>query len=92
VAEIPIQRKEGHAVWPWVLLGLIILAAVLWFVYAGGAQTVASARADSAAVANGAVTTDSVGGAMAPAAVTTDSAALTPGAARIDSAQQKVGP
>jgi hypothetical protein len=89
VAEIPIQRKEGHAVWPWVLLGLIILAAVLWFVYAGGASTVASARADSAAVANGAVTTDSSAGATAPA-VSTDSA--TPGAARIDSARQKVGP
>jgi type IV secretory pathway TrbL component len=74
VAEIPIQRKEGHAVWPWVLLGLIILAAVLWFVFAGGTSAVASARAASAAVANGAVTTDSVGGATAPAPAGTDSA------------------
>ena len=71
MAEIPIQRKEGHAVWPWVLLGLIILAAVLWFVFAGGTTTAASALADSAAVANGAVTRDSAGGAMSPA---TDSA------------------
>jgi hypothetical protein len=92
VAEIPIRRKEGHAVWPWVLLGLIILTAVLWFVFAGGTSTVASARADSAAVANGAVATDSAGGAMAPATSRTDSAAMAPGAARVDSAQRKLGP
>jgi hypothetical protein len=74
VAEIPIQHNEGHAGWPWVLLGLIVLAAVLWFVFAGGTHAVASTRADSAAVANSAVTRDSAAGTMAPAATSTDSA------------------
>ena len=33
MAEIPIRRKEGRNIWP-LLLGLIVLAAVLWFVVA----------------------------------------------------------
>ena len=65
MAEIPIQRKEGRNIWP-MLIGLILLAAVLWYVFTrrNGADT-AAARGDSTAVAtNGAVTTDSAGGAM----------------------------
>ena len=38
MAEIPIRRKEGRNVWP-LLLGLIVLAAVLWFVVARRTRT-----------------------------------------------------
>jgi hypothetical protein len=62
VAEIPIRRKEGRNVWP-LLLGLIVLAAVLWFVFARNSTNTATAvRADSAAAASGNVTRDSAGG------------------------------
>jgi hypothetical protein len=69
VAEIPIRRKEGRNVWP-LLLGLIVLAAVLWFVVARRSTNTATAvradtaavRADSAAAASGNVTRDSAGG------------------------------
>ena len=63
MADIPIQRKEGRNIWP-LLIGLLVLAAVLWFVFARqrGPDT-AAARADSAAVAAPAVTTDSAGSA-----------------------------
>lgn len=80
MAEIPIQRKEGRNIWP-MLIGLLVLLAVLWFVFSRrhDADT-AAARADSTAVAtNGAVTTDSAGGAMANTAAT--GAAGTTGAA-----------
>ena len=30
MAEIPIQRKEGRSIWPWII-GLIILALLIWF-------------------------------------------------------------
>jgi hypothetical protein len=72
VADIPIQRKEGRNIWP-LLLGLVVLAAVLWFVFARqrGPDT-AAARADSAAVAAPAVRTDcAVGTTGAPPAATT---------------------
>jgi hypothetical protein len=50
VAEIPIRRKEGRNVWP-LLLGLIVLAVVLWFVVTRhSASTATAVRADSAAV------------------------------------------
>jgi ABC-type transporter Mla subunit MlaD len=62
VAEIPIRRKEGRNVWP-LLLGLLVLAAVLWFVVVRhGPSTTAAVRADTAAAASGNVTRDSVGG------------------------------
>lgn len=64
MAEIPIQRKEGRNIWP-MLLGLLVLAAVLWFIFGRNRGTTAAARADSTAVANGAVTTDSAAGTMA---------------------------
>ena len=64
VAEIPIRRKEGRNVWP-LLLGLIVLAAVLWFVVARRPTNTATAvRADSAAAASTNVTRDSAGGAV----------------------------
>jgi len=50
VAEIPIRRKEGRNVWP-LLLGLIVLAAVLWFVVARHPmQSATAVRADTAAL------------------------------------------
>jgi putative membrane protein len=64
VAEIPIQRKEGRNIWP-MLLGLLALAAILWFIFGRNRDNTTAARADSTAVASGAVTTDSAGGAMA---------------------------
>jgi hypothetical protein len=80
VADIPVQRKEGRNIWP-LLIGLLVLAAVLWFVFARqrGPDT-AAARADSAAVVTPAVTPDSAAGTTtgtAPATTTprTDSTA-----------------
>ena len=78
MADIPIQRKEGRNIWP-LLIGLLVLAAVLWFVFARqrGSNT-APARADSAAVAAPAVRGDSAattGAAPATATPRTDSTA-----------------
>ena len=63
MAEIPIRRKEGRNIWP-LLIGLVALAAVLWFVFVRPKtpDTTAAARADSAAVATPAVTSDSAAG------------------------------
>jgi hypothetical protein len=62
VAEIPIRRKEGRNIWP-LLIGLIALAAVLWFVFArDSTPDTAAARADSAAVVTPGVTPDSAAG------------------------------
>jgi hypothetical protein len=77
VADIPIQRREGRNIWPMVI-GLLVLAAALWFIFARNTGTdTAAARADSAAVVNSGVTTDSAAGAAAttPAGARTDSAA-----------------
>ncbi|MFL5617248.1 MAG: hypothetical protein ACJ79A_02505 [Gemmatimonadaceae bacterium] len=62
MADIPIQRKEGRNIWP-LLIGLLLLVAVLWFVF-GRQHTpnTAAARADSAAVATPGVTRDSAAG------------------------------
>ena len=71
MADIPIQRKEGRNIWP-LLIGLLVLAAVLWFVFARQrSPDTAAARADSAAVAAPAVRTDSAAGTTgAPPATT----------------------
>lgn len=66
MAEIPIQRKEGRNIWPWVI-GAIVLLALLWFLF--GRQ-----RGDTTA----ATTTDSTATMMAPAAP--GSTAVAPGA------------
>jgi hypothetical protein len=73
VAEIPIQRKEGRNIWP-LLIGLLVIVAVVWFVFARpGTPNTTAVRADSAAVASPAgVTRDSAGG------TTTSGAATTP--------------
>lgn len=64
MAEIPIQRKEGRNIWP-LLIGLLLLLAVLWYIFGRRNNNATAARSDSTAVASGAVTTDSAGGAMA---------------------------
>ena len=62
MADIPIQRKEGRNIWP-MLIGLLALLAALWFIFGrGDDDNVTAARADSTAVASGAVTTDSAAG------------------------------
>jgi putative membrane protein len=62
VAEIPIRRKEGRNIWP-LLLGLLVLLAILWYVFGRrNNDNTAAARADSTAVASAATTTDSAGG------------------------------
>ena len=71
MADIPIQRKEGRNIWP-LLIGLLVLAAVLWFVFARQrSSNTAAARADSAAVATPAVTRDRAAGATSGAAPAT---------------------
>lgn len=79
MADIPIQRKEGRNIWP-MLIGLLVLAAALWFIFARGpGSDTAAARADSAAVVNSGVTTDSAAGtATTPPATRTDSAPRAP--------------
>jgi len=63
VADIPIRRKEGRNIWP-LLLGLLVLLAILWYVFGRRHNdNTAAARADSTAVASNGVTTDSSGGA-----------------------------
>ena len=63
MADIPIRRKEGRNIWP-LLLGLLVLLAILWYVFGRrNNDNTAAARADSTAVANNAVTRDSAGGA-----------------------------
>ena len=71
MADIPIQRKEGRNIWP-LLIGLLVLAAVLWFVFARQrSPDTAAARADSAAVVTPAVTSDSAAGTTTAPATTT---------------------
>jgi LPXTG-motif cell wall-anchored protein len=51
VAEIPIRRKEGRNIWP-LLIGLLVVAGALWFLFARPrSPEPAASRADSAAVA-----------------------------------------
>ena len=92
MAEIPIRRKEGRNVWP-LLLGLIVLAVVLWFVVTRHSNTTTAVRADSAAVRadSAALRADSV--AAAQAKVTRDSAGGTVGTSKLgkmDTSRMKV--
>lgn len=65
MAEIPIQRKQGRNIWP-MILGLLALAALAWYLLSrNDTDDTATGRADSTAIAAGAVTTDSASGAMA---------------------------
>ena len=79
VAEIPVRRKEGRNIWP-LLVGLIVLAAVLWFVVArrNTTNTTATIPADTAAAASGKVTRDSAGGMAVEKKVDTPLKADTP--------------
>ena len=79
MADIPIQRKEGRNIWP-MIIGLLVLAAALWVIFARNSGTdTAAARADSAAVVNTGATTDSAAGVSAtPPATRTDSAPRAP--------------
>jgi putative membrane protein len=80
VADIPIRRKEGRNIWP-LLLGLLVLLAILWYVFGRrNNDNTAAARADSTAVANAATTTDSAGGATGSSMAGAAGAASTTGA------------
>lgn len=50
MAEIPIQRKEGRNIWPWII-GLLVVLLVLWFAFGRNrnATPVTTATPDSAA-------------------------------------------
>ena len=62
-----------------MLIGLLVLAAALWFMFARNTGTdTAAARADSAAVVNSGVTTDSAAGSAAALPARTDSAPRAP--------------
>lgn len=39
MADIPIQRKEGNNIWPWII-GLIVILAIAWFLFARNRNTV----------------------------------------------------
>jgi nicotinate-nucleotide pyrophosphorylase len=56
VAEIPIQRKERSNIWP-LLLGLLVLAAVVWFV-----MTRRQATDSAVALVDGRARTEASGG------------------------------
>ena len=74
MAEIPIRRKEGRNIWP-MLIGLLVVAAAIWWFLFARPKTPepAAARADSAAVVTPAVTPDT-----APAGAVTTPPASTP--------------
>jgi protein-S-isoprenylcysteine O-methyltransferase Ste14 len=50
MAEIPIQRKPGAGIWPWII-ALVVLLVLLWFFFSRNpsrATTAAPATTDSA--------------------------------------------
>ena len=38
MADINVERKRGPGVWPWII-GVIILALILWWLFARGGAT-----------------------------------------------------
>lgn len=72
MADIPIQRKEGNNIWPWII-GLIVILAIAWFLFARNRNTVpaGAAMTDS----TGVMTTPYV----APAPGTVAPGTTTPG-------------
>ncbi len=67
MAEIPIQRKTGAGIWPW-LLGLLLLLILLWFFFwrnHGNATTAAATSADTTVMATSTTTLTTVPGAAA---------------------------
>lgn len=69
MAELHIERKERSA-WPWVL-GALLLALLLWFLFArdGGERVAADVPDATTSVSAGAVVGDSMGAADLPAEV-----------------------
>ncbi|MDF1501334.1 hypothetical protein [Roseisolibacter sp. H3M3-2] len=70
MAELHIERKERSA-WPWVLAGALLLALLLWYLFArDGADRVAVDLPDATtSVSAGAVVGDGMGAADLPAEV-----------------------
>lgn len=49
MAEIPIERKDGRSVWPWIIALIIIAALIWWYVSSRNHNNAAApARTDSA--------------------------------------------
>ena len=66
MAEIPIERKEGRSIWPWII-GLIIVAALIWYFVSRRNGTVATpGRTDSAMITphSGTLSTGTLSAAM----------------------------
>lgn len=36
MAEIRVERKRGSSVWVWVLLAIVLIAAVVWYLMTNG--------------------------------------------------------
>ncbi|MGI8546055.1 MAG: hypothetical protein ACR2M1_01780 [Gemmatimonadaceae bacterium] len=76
MAEIPIQRKTGPNIWPWII-GLVVLALLGWFLFGrNNNNAIATSTTDSTAMMNTAP-----GAATAPAVnpAGTPGATMTPG-------------
>ena len=67
MTEINIERKEKRSIWPW-LVAAVLLVLVIMFLRNREPDTVAGARADSAAVntSTGDVSRDTAGGVRRP--------------------------
>ena len=68
MSEINIERKERRSVWPWLLAAALLVLLIVFMRNRGPDDTVAGARADSAAVhtSTGDVSRDTAGGARRP--------------------------
>ena len=68
MTEINIERKERRSIWPWLLAAVVLVLLIMFARNRGPDDTVAGARADSAAVntSTGDVSRDTAGGARRP--------------------------
>ena len=69
MTEINIERKERRSIWPWLLAAALLVLLIVFLRNRGpDDDTVAGARADSAAVntSTGDVSRDTSGGARRP--------------------------
>lgn len=64
MAEIPIERKRGTAIWPWIIALLIVLLLLWFFFWRHRDGTSQTARADSAAAVATSGSMDSSAGAL----------------------------
>ena len=57
MAEIPIERKTGRSIWPWIIALIIIAALIWWYVSRRNHNTnnngTTTGRADSAMIIPG---------------------------------------